>query len=70
MTMAFHANGGTVLIANQNEESLCVVDPDAAEVLRTVPAGEGIETLSFFQVSFHRLTLGTARTTWPKSVQS
>lgn len=48
MNMAFHANGETVLIANQNDGSLCVVDLDAAEVLRTIPAGQGIETLSFF----------------------
>ena len=48
MNMAFHADGKTVLIANQNDGTLCVVDLIAAEVLRSVPAGQGIETLSFF----------------------
>ncbi|MGI4857550.1 MAG: hypothetical protein ACRYHA_11695 [Janthinobacterium lividum] len=41
-------DGKTVLIANQNEGSLCVVDLDAADVPRSIPAGEGVETLSFF----------------------
>ncbi|MGI4984121.1 MAG: hypothetical protein ACRYGL_12485 [Janthinobacterium lividum] len=68
--MAFHANGKTVLIASQNEGSLRVADLDAAEVLRTVPAGQGIETLSFFQAPSHRLALGTARTARPKLFQS
>ncbi|WP_082771647.1 YncE family protein [Burkholderia sp. PAMC 26561] len=48
MNMAFHADCKTVLIANQNEGSLCIVDLDAAEVLRSMPVGEGVETLSFF----------------------
>ena len=48
MNMAFHADGRTALIANQDEGTICVVDLASAEVLRTVPAGQGIETLSFF----------------------
>jgi DNA-binding beta-propeller fold protein YncE len=48
MNMAFHEDGETVLIANQNEGSLAVCNLARAEVLRTVPAGLGIETLSFF----------------------
>ena len=48
MNMAFHPDGRTVLIANQNEGTLCVCDLDRAEVLRTVRAGIGVEALSFF----------------------
>lgn len=48
MNMAFHADGRTVLIANQNEGTLAVCDLDRAEVLRTVRAGVGVEALSFF----------------------
>jgi DNA-binding beta-propeller fold protein YncE len=48
MNMAFHADGRTVLIANQNEGTLAVCDMERAEVLRTVRAGVGVETLSFF----------------------
>lgn len=38
----------TVLIANQNEGSLAVCSLMRGEVLRTVQAGVGVETLSFF----------------------
>jgi YVTN family beta-propeller protein len=48
MDMAFHEDGETVVIANQNEGSLAVCNLDRGEVLRTVEAGVGIETLSFF----------------------
>ena len=48
MNMAFHPDGRTVLIANQNEGTLSVCDLDRAEVLRTVRAGTGIEALAFF----------------------
>ncbi|WP_225031184.1 YncE family protein [Paraburkholderia sp. XV] len=48
MNMAFHADGRTVVIANQNGGSLSVCDLETAEVMRTVPAGIGIEALSFF----------------------
>ena len=48
MNMAFHADGRTLLIANHNAGSLAVVDLERAEVLRTVPAGVGVETLSFY----------------------
>jgi DNA-binding beta-propeller fold protein YncE len=48
MNMAFHADGRTVVIANQNSGTICVVDLDSAEVMRSVPAGQGVETLSFF----------------------
>ena len=48
MNMAFHGDGRTVLIANQNEGTLAVCDLERAEVLRTVRAGVGVETLSFF----------------------
>ena len=48
MNMAFHADGRTVLIANQGDGTICVVNLASAEVLRTVPVGQGVETLSFF----------------------
>jgi YVTN family beta-propeller protein len=48
MNMAFHTDGRTVLIANQNEGTLAVCDLDLAEVRRTVRAGVGVEALSFF----------------------
>ncbi len=48
MNMAFHADGRIVLIANQSDGTICVVDLASAEVLRSVPVGQGVETLSFF----------------------
>ncbi len=48
MNMAFHGDGRTLVIANQNEGTLAVCDLEQAEVLRTVRAGVGVETLSFF----------------------
>jgi DNA-binding beta-propeller fold protein YncE len=48
MNVAFHPDGRTALIANHNAGSLSVVDLEQAEVLRTVPAGVGVETLSFY----------------------
>jgi DNA-binding beta-propeller fold protein YncE len=48
MNMAFHEDGETVLIANHNEGSLAVCSLERGEVLRTVQAGVGVETLSFF----------------------
>ena len=48
MDMAFHADGRTVLVANQNEGTLAVCDLELGEVRRTVRAGIGVEALSFF----------------------
>jgi DNA-binding beta-propeller fold protein YncE len=48
MNMAFHENGRTVLIGNQNESTISVCDLKDAEVVRTVRAGVGVEALSFF----------------------
>jgi DNA-binding beta-propeller fold protein YncE len=48
MNMAFHPDGRILVIANHNAGSLAVVDLQQAEVLRTVPAGVGVETLSFY----------------------
>ena len=48
MNMAFHADGRTVLIGNHNEGTLAICDLERAEVLRTVPAGVGVETLAFY----------------------
>ena len=48
MDMAFHPDGKTVLIANQDAGSISVVSLDTAEILQTFKAGRGVETLSFF----------------------
>lgn len=48
MNMAFHEDGESVLIANHNEGSLVACNLERREVLRTVQAGLGVETLSFF----------------------
>jgi DNA-binding beta-propeller fold protein YncE len=48
MNMAFHPDGRTLLTANHDAGRLAVVDLEQAEVLRTVPAGVGVETLSSF----------------------
>jgi DNA-binding beta-propeller fold protein YncE len=48
MDMAFHPDGRTVLTANHDAGSLAVVDLERAEVLRTMPAGVGVEVLSFY----------------------
>jgi DNA-binding beta-propeller fold protein YncE len=48
MNMAFHPDGRIPVIANHNAGSLAVVDLKQAAVLRTVPAGIGVETLSFY----------------------
>ena len=48
MDMAFHPDGKTVLIANQDAGSVSVVNLETAEVVETFSAGKGIETLSFF----------------------
>jgi len=47
MNMAFHPEGSIPLTANHDAGSLAVVDLERGEVLRTVPAGVGVETLSF-----------------------
>jgi YVTN family beta-propeller protein len=48
MDVAFHEDGETAIIANHNEGSLAVCNLERGEVMRTVEAGVGIETLSFF----------------------
>jgi len=48
MNVAFHDDGETVVIANHNEGSLAVCNLERGEVLRTVRAGVGIESLLFF----------------------
>jgi DNA-binding beta-propeller fold protein YncE len=48
MNMAFHPDGRTLLTANHDAGSLAVVDLERAEVRCTVPAGVGVETLSFY----------------------
>ena len=50
MDMAFHPDGKTVLIANQDAGSISVVDLETAEVLKTFKAGRGVESLRFSNV--------------------
>ena len=44
----YSPDGRTPLTANHNAGKLAVVDLERAEVLRTVPAGVGVETLSLY----------------------
>ena len=48
MDMAFHPDGNTVLVANQDDGTISVVDLREAKALKTVHAGAGIESLSFY----------------------
>lgn len=48
MNMAFHPDGRTVLIGNQDDGTISVVDLEGAKVVRSVKAGKGVEALSFF----------------------
>ena len=48
MNMAFHLDGRTVLIGNQDDGTISVADLEAAKVVRSVKAGKGVEALSFF----------------------
>ena len=48
MNMAFHPDGRTVVIGNQDDGTISVVDLEDAKVVRTVRAGKGVEALSFF----------------------
>jgi len=48
MNMAFHPDGRTVLIGNQDDGTISVVDLASAKVARSVRAGRGVEALSFF----------------------
>ena len=41
MDMAFHPNGETVLIANQDAGSVSVVNLDTAEIVETLEVGQG-----------------------------
>jgi YVTN family beta-propeller protein len=48
MNMAFHPDGRTVLVGNQDDGTISVVDLERAQVVRSVRAGIGVEALSFF----------------------
>ena len=51
MNMAFHPDGCTLLTANHDAGSLAVIDLERAEVIRTVPAGVGVETYPFIEAN-------------------
>ena len=48
MDMAFHSDGRTALIGNQGDGTVSVLDLKQATVLRTIRAGDGVESLAFF----------------------
>jgi YVTN family beta-propeller protein len=48
MDMAFHHDGRTALVANQGDGTISVLDLEEGIVHRTIPAGDGIESLAFF----------------------
>jgi YVTN family beta-propeller protein len=48
MDMAFHPDGGTALVANQGDGTISVLDLAQGIVHRTIPAGDGVESLAFF----------------------
>jgi YVTN family beta-propeller protein len=48
MDMAFHPDGRTALVANHGDGTISVVDLEQGIVHRTIPAGDGVESLAFF----------------------
>jgi DNA-binding beta-propeller fold protein YncE len=48
MDMAFHPDGRSVLVANQGDGTISIVDLEEGIVHRTMPAGDGVESLAFF----------------------
>lgn len=48
MDAAFHPDGRSVIVANEDDATLSQIDIAAARVIRTVPAGTGCETLAYF----------------------
>jgi DNA-binding beta-propeller fold protein YncE len=48
MGFAFAANGKTVLVGNHGEGTVSRIDLETATVIKTFPAGKGVETLAYF----------------------
>jgi YVTN family beta-propeller protein len=48
MDMAFHPDGRTALVGNHGDGTISVVDLEQGIVHRTIPAGDGVESLAFF----------------------
>ena len=48
MDMAFHPDGYTALVGNQNDGTITVLDLDHASVTGTLRVGEGVELLAFY----------------------
>ena len=48
MGFAFAADGNTAIVGNHDDGTMSVIDLTRAVVTRTVPAGEGVETLTFY----------------------
>jgi len=48
MDGAFHPDGRTLLVANEGDGTLSEIDLEALAVRRTVPCGQGCETLAYF----------------------
>lgn len=48
MGFAFSADGNTAIVGNHDDGTVSVIDLERAQVVKTVAAGEGVETLTFF----------------------
>jgi YVTN family beta-propeller protein len=48
MGFAFSADGKTVLVGNHGQGTVSRIDLETAAVIKTFPAGKGVETLAYF----------------------
>ena len=48
MDMAFLSDGRTALVGNQGDGTISIVDLGQGVVVRTIRAGDGVESLAFF----------------------
>jgi DNA-binding beta-propeller fold protein YncE len=48
MDIAFHPDGRTGLVGNQGDGTISVLDLAQGIAHRTIPAGDGVESLAFF----------------------
>jgi DNA-binding beta-propeller fold protein YncE len=48
MDMAFHPDGRTALVGNHGDGTISILDLEQGIVHRTIPAGDGVESLAFF----------------------
>jgi DNA-binding beta-propeller fold protein YncE len=48
MGFAFSSDGKTAIVGNHDDGTVSVIDLEHAQITKTVPAGDGVETLTFF----------------------